>query len=143
MRSRSLALMLAVVLGFYLILLVSKAVPLLRSGTSAGIGLGVGLLLLAAVGAWVVVREIRFGQATGRLADQLAAEGGLPVDDLPRRPSGRIDRDAADAVFSTYRDEVEATPEDWRVWFRLALAYDAAGDRSRARAAARKAIALN
>ena len=41
------------------------------------------------------------------------------------------------------RAQTEAAPEDWRTWFRLALAYDAAGDRTRARAAARHAVALH
>ena len=142
MRSKLLVAVLVAVLGFYLVLLVVKGVQLVAVGSLAGIGLGVAMLIMAVIGALLVAREVRFGQASSKLAARLAAEGGLPVDDLPRRPSGRIDRDAADAVFSTYRDEVEAAPEDWRAWYRLALAYDAAGDRSRARAAARKAITL-
>jgi cytochrome c-type biogenesis protein CcmH/NrfG len=80
--------------------------------------------------------------ATQRLGEQLAAEGGLPADDLPRRPSGRVDRDAADAVFARRRAEAEAAPDDWRSWYRLGIAYDDAGDRRRAREAMRKAITL-
>ncbi|KTR54674.1 hypothetical protein SA11R_08410, partial [Rothia kristinae] len=57
--------------------------------------------------------------------------------------SGRIDREAADAAFPARRAEVEREPEDWRAWFRLALAYDAAGDRKRARRAMRDAVALD
>ncbi|WP_312678621.1 tetratricopeptide repeat protein, partial [Microbacterium sp.] len=41
-----------------------------------------------------------------------------------------------------YRADVEQHPSDWRAWFRLGLAYDGAGDRTRARQAIRKAIAL-
>jgi Flp pilus assembly protein TadD len=55
-------------------------------------------------------------------------------------PSGRVDRAAADARFAERRAEVEAAPDDWRRWYRLALAYDDAGDRRRARAAMRTAI---
>ena len=66
-----------------------------------------------------------------------------PVDDLPRRPSGRVDRAAADGMFADMRARVEERPDDWRSWFRLALAYDAAGDRTRAREAARHALALH
>ena len=54
-----------------------------------------------------------------------------------------MDRGAADAQFAQMREEAEAQPDDWRAWFRLALAYDAAGDRTRARAAARHAVALH
>ena len=51
-------------------------------------------------------------------------------------------REDADAVFPTYRAAVEANPDDWRAWYRLGLAYDAAGDRRRAREAVRRAIRL-
>ncbi|MFP3380386.1 tetratricopeptide repeat protein, partial [Bacillus sp. SIMBA_069] len=51
-------------------------------------------------------------------------------------------RDAADEQFPQYRAEVEAAPESWRAWFRLGLAYDASGDRRRAREALRQAIRL-
>ena len=64
------------------------------------------------------------------------------IPTLPRRPSGRVDRDAADAHFEVIRAEVEAAPEDWRGWYRLAHAYDLAGDRKRARSAMRHAIEL-
>jgi hypothetical protein len=143
MRSKLVVVVMAAVLAFYLVLLGAKGIQLVGVGSPVGIGLGVGMLLMAVIGAVLVAREVRFGQASSKLANRLAAEGGLPVDDLPRRPSGRIDRAAAEDEFASYRAEVEASPEDWRAWFRLALAYDAAGDRSRARAAARKAIILS
>jgi predicted Zn-dependent protease len=64
----------------------------------------------------------------------------LPVDTLPHLPSGRPDRAAADLDFPKYQAEVEEHPEDWTRWYRLALAYDASGDRRRARWATRRAI---
>ena len=80
---------------------------------------------------------------TERMARQLDAEGGLlDTSNLPRRPSGRVDRDAADAWFEQRRADVEARPRDWRAWFLLAQAYDLAGDRGRARETMRKAIDL-
>jgi predicted TPR repeat methyltransferase len=76
------------------------------------------------------------------MAKVLEAEGGLPVDNLPRTPAGRIVRAAADAEFEKYRVEAEVAPEDWRSWFRLSCAYDAAGDRKRARESMRDAVRL-
>ena len=73
---------------------------------------------------------------------RLEAEGRLPDDELPALASGRIDRAAADAVFPKYQAEVEANPRHWWAWLRLALAYDASGDRRRARWATRRAIKL-
>ena len=72
----------------------------------------------------------------------LGEEGGLPVDDLPRTPGGKIIREAADEEFVKYQAEAEAAPDDWRSWFRLSCAYDASGDRKRARATMRKSISL-
>ena len=117
--------------GFYLVS---------RHGWSLRL-LGFGVLLLPLVGIWVVVAELRFGLASQRLAERLIAEGVDPQPpDVPRLPSGRPDRAAADALFATQREVVEAAPADWRGWFRLAQLYDLAGDRRRAREALRTAI---
>ncbi len=127
----------------YFVMLTRTAVALLRTGTPAAVALGVGVLLLPIVGLWAVVATLRAGLAHQRLA-RLAGEQGaeLDVSDLPRLPSGRIKRDAADALFVTVRRDVEADPDNWQHWYRLARAYDYAGDRSRAREVMRKAVAL-
>lgn len=104
--------------------------------------LGVATLGIVAVGLWTLWRELRFGIMMERLGRTLASEGGLPVDDLPRSPGGRIDRAVADAQFEVFRAEAEAAPQDWRSWYRLSLGYDASGDRTRARKAMRDAIRL-
>ncbi|MGE2734063.1 hypothetical protein [Mycolicibacterium vaccae] len=144
------ALRIQVLIGFmcvalvvYFVLLGRIAWKLLTSGEPAAIGLGAALALLPVVGVWAMVATLRAGLAHQRLA-RLAAEEGLELDvsDLPRRRSGRIERAAADALFEGVRDEVEADPENWRRWYRLARAYDYAGDRSRAREAMKKAVAL-
>jgi hypothetical protein len=134
---------LVLVVAFYAVLIGVKGVGLLASGSLVGQVLGVALLVLPLLGLLLVWREIEFGRRTAVLARQLDAEGGLPVDDLPRRASGRVDRVAADQQFRSMRTQAEARPDDWRVWFRLALAYDTAGDRTRARAAARHALSLH
>ena len=143
MRTKATIAVLVAVLVFYAALIGFKGVALLASGSHVGQVLGVALLVLPVLGLVLVWREIEFGRRTAVLARALDAEGGLPADVVPRRPSGRVDRRAADAMFDSIRAEAEARPEDWRAWFRLALAYDAAGDRSRARAAARHSLALH
>ncbi len=103
--------------------------------------LGAAVLVLPLIGIWVVVAEIRFGLASERLARRLRESGAAAdLPELPRLPSGRPDRKAADAWFDQQRAVVERAPEDWRGWFRLAQAYDLAGDRKRARSALRTAI---
>jgi hypothetical protein len=142
MRSKVVITVLVMILAFYAVLIGAKGVALLGSGSTVGIVLGIGIVLLPLLGAVLVWREVQFGRRSAELAGVLESEGGLPVDDLPRRPSGRVDREAADTVFATRRSETETDPRNWRVWYRLALAYDDAGDRTRARAAARHAITL-
>jgi hypothetical protein len=131
------------VLVLYLVAIGWRAVVLLRVGGLVPVLLGLALLALPLVGLWAVLREWRFGRATQALAAELDSRGQLPADDLPRSPGGRIDRGAADAQFERFRREVDAEPESSAAWFRLALGYDAAGDRRRARAAMRRAVELH
>ncbi len=127
----------------YFVSLTRTAVVLLRTGTPAAMALGAGVLILPLVGAWVVVATLRAGLAHQRLARQAAEDGmELDVSGLPRTPSGRIQREEADALFATMRAELDADPDNWRRWYRVARAYDYAGDRSRARDAMRRAVEL-
>jgi cytochrome c-type biogenesis protein CcmH/NrfG len=141
-KAKWVAVGLSLVVLFYLVTLGQRGWVLVTSGEPGGVALGVGVLLLPVVVAWAVWRELRFGLATQKMARQLTGEGGMPVDDLPRTPAGRVDREAADASFARFREQTEAAPQDWRSWFRLACAYDVAGDRRRARAAMRHATRL-
>ncbi|HYH78054.1 MAG TPA: hypothetical protein VD841_11230 [Arthrobacter sp.] len=129
-------------LVFYLVVSFQRSVLLLLDSNPAAKAIGAAYLVLPIIGAWAMIRELLFGARTEQMAKVLEAEGGLPVDELPRTPGGRIVRSAADAEFEKYRAEAEAAPEDWRSWFRLSCAYDAAGDRKRARASMRDAVRL-
>lgn len=142
-RTKITVALLTLALVAYFVLLGGRAIALIRFGGAAGIALGIGVLLLPVIGVVLVFWELRFGWQTQRLARRLAQDGQLPdVADLPVRPSGRVERDAADAYFFTVQERVEAAPDDWRGWYLLAHAYDLAGDRKRARSAMRHAIAL-
>ena len=143
MRTKAVVAVCCAVLLFYFVLLGRLGADLIATGNWAGIALGVALFLLPLVGAWAVVRELMFGVATERLGRELAERGALPVDELSRTASGRVDRAAGAAMFQRCRAEVEADPADAGAWYRLAIAYDAAGDRRRGRAAARHAVRLH
>ena len=127
----------------YLLLLGRAAVLMISSGRAVAIALGGALLILPGIGLWAMIATLRAGLVHQKLA-RLATEDGMELDvsALPRRPSGRIERDAADALFDTVRTELDSHPHDWRRWYRLARAYDYAGDRSRAREAMKKAVEL-
>ena len=132
----------SLLLVFYLVVMAQRAVLLMGDSEWVAKLMGVAYLVIPFVAAWALVSEILFGARTESMAKILDAEGGLPEDRLPRTPAGRIVRSAADAEFDKYKLEAEAAPDDWRSWFRLSCAYDAAGDRKRARQAMRDAIAL-
>lgn len=127
----------------YLVLLGRIAVALLRSGQVPAIGLGAALLILPGIGLWAMIATLRAGLTHQKLA-RLAGQDGMELDvsGLARRPSGRIDRDAADALFDAVRAELDDDPDNWRRWYRVARAYDYAGDRRRAREAMKTAVAL-
>jgi hypothetical protein len=127
----------------YLALLGRAAVLMIGSGRAVAVVLGAGLLILPAIGLWAMIATLRAGFVHQKLA-RLVAEDGMELDvsALPRRPSGRIERGAADALFDTVRAELHSDPDDWRRWYRLARAYDYAGDRGRAREAMKKAVEL-
>ncbi|MFT2817743.1 hypothetical protein [Leifsonia sp. A12D58] len=142
MKGRAAAIVMAVLLAFYIVLVGWRALLFIGSGEAVGIAIGIALIVLPLIGVWALIRELTFGATTERLVKQLEAEGALPEEELPVRPSGRPEREAADAQFPMYQAEVDADPDNWRAWFRLGLAYDASGDRRRARGALRHAIAL-
>ena len=142
MRARAASLVMAALLVLYLVFVVNYALLLIGDDEPIAKALGFALIVLPFLGAGVLAADLVFVVRGERLVKRLGAEGGLPVDDLPRLPSGRPDPAAADLEFPRYQAEVESDPESWRAWLRLGLAYDASGDRRRARWATRKAIGL-
>lgn len=142
MSSKILAAVMAVLVVLYLALVAQLAVRFLAIDEPVSKVIGIALMVLPLVGFWALIAELVFGVRSERLGRELAARGQLPLRELPHLPSGRVERSAANAVFDRYQSEAEAAPERWESWYRLGLAYDACGDRRRARAALRKAIAL-
>ncbi|MDQ0279611.1 hypothetical protein QO003_003914 [Arthrobacter silviterrae] len=135
--------LISLLLVFYLVVMVQRSFTLMFVSPEWQAKLmGAAYFLIPFVAAWALISEVLFGARTEKLARILESEGGLPEDNLPRTPGGRIVRAAADAEFEKYKDEAEMAPGDWRSWFRLSCAYDASGDRKRARKAMRDAVAM-
>lgn len=132
----------AAVLVVYFVLVGSRGVLLIQNGTLITVTFGIAVLILPVIGVWFLWKNTQFVRKANRLATELDAEGGLPVDELRRTEGGRIDRDSADEVFARRKAETEDAPDDWRNWFRLAVAYHDARDTPRARKAMQRAIAL-
>lgn len=127
-------------LVLYFVFIGVRAFALLGSGSAIAIAMGAALVVLPLLGVWALWRELRFGQQATRLVDRLAADGGLPDEQVDVSATGKPDREQARAAFPRYQAEVEADPGSWRAWARLGIVYDACGDRKRARAAIREAV---
>ena len=142
MNARVGVVVMAALLALYIVLVGQRAWLLLASGEPVAVAMGAALVVLPLLAAWALGRELWFGLRAQRIGRRLEAEGGLPQEEVAVRPSGRVLREEGDVLFPAYRAAVEARPDDWRAWYRLGLAYDAAGDRRRARGAVRQAITL-
>jgi tetratricopeptide (TPR) repeat protein len=130
------------ILVMYLYLTANHAFVLLASGKTAGVAMGIALLFLPLIAGWLVVAEWLFANRLTRLERRLNQANAWPDLDLELRTSGRPTKESADRAFKKFAAIAESNPADWKSWFSLGLAYDAAGDRRRARSAMRKAVAL-
>lgn len=115
-----------------------SAIQFIGTGQLIPVLIGVAVLALCGIGIWFTTTELRFGFGMQAMARQLEAEGGLLADDLPKTPGGRYIREDADAAFEKVL--AEADPNRWQDLYRIALSYDAAGDRGRARKTMRQAL---
>ncbi|MEN9954617.1 MAG: hypothetical protein RLZZ41_281 [Actinomycetota bacterium] len=136
------AIVMTFLLGVYLTLVGERSIALIQSPEPIAIAIGSLMLFLPVVAAWGIFLELRFGLKIERLGELLKKENAWPRFDFELRPSGRPTKESAEAVFGRYREAVESDESNWRTWFALGLAYDAAGDRARARKAMRQAIAI-
>jgi hypothetical protein len=87
-----------------------------------------------------VFSELQFGFRAQKLAEQLQTQGYFGPE-LDYRPSGKASKESAQKEFERISAGLQLG-ETWQLWFQLGQAYEASGDRKRARAAIRKAIAL-
>lgn len=126
----------------YVAILGQHGVLLLAADNLVAKIFGFLILVLPVFAIFGIIRELRFGLQIEKLGKQLEASGQWPRFNFELRPSGRPTRASADAEFLIYRDRAEQNEDDWKAWFALGLAYDACGDRARARGAMRKAIKL-
>ena len=136
------ALFMSALVVVYLVLVAERSVALMGSGDPIGIAIGSLMIFLPAVAFWGIAMELRFGLRIEKLGEVLKKENSWPQFPFVLRPSGRPTKQSAQDVFDEFRQKVAADENNWRAWFALGLAYDAAGDRPRARKAMRQAIVL-
>ncbi|CAB4635493.1 unannotated protein [freshwater metagenome] len=137
------ALAMILLLLVYIVLLANTGISLLATDILIGQIMGFLILVFPILALWVIFVELRFGLAAQKLVARVEQQGTWPDLGIETRPSGRAVRASADAAFPRHAAHADANPQDWHAWFTLSLAYDACGDRKRARSAMRKAIALS
>lgn len=121
MKARNVALVLTAILIFYFLILGNRAAILMGDDRMVFKLLGFGVLLLPIIGIWAIWREFVLGMAAQRLGTEI---GDFAPD------------------FEAAKSEVEASPESWRAWYKLAIAYGNERDTKNGRAAMRKAVEL-
>jgi hypothetical protein len=126
----------------YLVLVAERSVALIGSGEPIGIAIGSLMIFLPLLAFWGIAMELRFGLRIEKLGEELKRENAWPKFPFEIRASGRPTKQSAKDVFAEFRQKVVADESNWKAWFALGLAYDAAGDRPRARKAMRQAISL-
>lgn len=141
-RTKLGALVMTVLLLVYVALLTNTGLSLFATDILIAQVMGGLILAFPLIGVWAIVVELRFGLAAEKLVARIEAEGTWPDLQIETRPSGRAVRASADAAFAKWSAAAEQNQTDFHVWFNLSLAYDACGDRRRARAAMRRAIDL-
>ncbi len=141
-RAKIGALVMTALLLLYVVLLANTGITLLFTGVLIGQVMGALILAFPLLAVWATIVELRFGLAAEKLVARIEAEGTWPDLGIETRPSGRAIRSSADAAFAKWSALAEENEEDFHSWFNLSLAYDACGDRRRARAAMRRAIGL-
>lgn len=127
----------------YVGLLANTGITLLVLADPVAKAMGALILVFPLFALWLTVLEFRFGLQLERLTKLVETQGKLPDPEFEYRPSGRPTRESAMKVFAEYAKQVEANESDYLAWYALGVAYDACGDRRRARAAMRRAIKLS
>lgn len=142
-RAKLGAVIMSALLLLYVALLANTGITLLAIDLVVAKLMGALILAFPIVGVWAIIVELRFGIASEKLVAKVEAEGTWPDLQIETRPSGRAVRASADAAFEKFSQAAQSNENDWHAWFNLSLAYDACGDRRRARASMRKAIKLS
>ena len=134
----------AVALLFYFVLAGDRGILLIADGRPVTVAFGVAVLVLPLIGAWFLWHTTAVRPARG--AARAGAGGrGRPAGGRAgaARPAAGSTRTRPTRWSSRRQAETEAGPDDWRDWFRLAVAYFDARDTPRARKAMQRAIALH
>lgn len=133
--AKRIAFILTAVLAVYLGFAFSRGIDLLNTEESPVKLLGLCVLVLPLLGAWLVFREVRFGFKSSRMGE-LVAQELLPTREIKPRSI------EADAFLAGAVERAKDAQDDWENWFCVALGYDLVGERKLARESMQYAVEL-
>ncbi|WP_152649896.1 hypothetical protein [Demequina globuliformis] len=136
------AVAMTVILALYVGFAANFAWLLIRSDAWQAKALGVFLMVLPVIAGWYLVVEWRLGMTVQAMSRELTEREELPAFTGETTPAGRLTEEAAHEAFTLAKAEVDAAPERWEPWFRVAYAYEENRDRSMARKSLRHAADL-
>lgn len=131
--ARRIALILAGILGVYLVFAASRGLDLLKSDDPAVKGLGVAVLILPLIGTILVYREIKFGKLSYEMGQSIP-ETYLPTTEL--------DDQARKEFLESAIEKTKSDMENWQAWYSVALGYDLLQERRLARDAMQYSVEL-
>lgn len=143
MKGKLSAAVMGVLTLVYVSLLANTGFKLVAMDSGVAKAMGALILVFPVLAIWLTIMEFRFGVQIEKLSKEIESAGNWPALAFEFRPSGRPTKASAALVFEEYAKKVAADEGSYLNWFALGLAYDAAGDRRRARAAMRRALKLN
>ena len=143
MKSKLSAALMGLLTLVYVALLSNTGFKLIGMESLIARAMGALILVFPVFAIWLTLMEFRFGSQMEKLSTKIEADGNWPQLAFDYRPSGRPTKDSAAKVFEQVAKKVVAEEGNYLNWFALGLAYDASGDRRRARAAMRRALKLS
>lgn len=129
------ALILIAVLSVYVGFTIDRGLTFVEQDGYTEQILGVSIVLIGALGFYVIIKELQFGKTVAQMATQVDFAG------KPTQGQSLSEAECTN-LFESAREAVKASPNDWQSWFHLAIAYDINRDRRRAREAMRNSVRL-
>lgn len=133
--AKRITLFLVSVLAVYLVFAFDRGLDLFRVGGWQLVTLGICVMALPILGAWLVIREVRFGYRTSDL-------GKLIDPDLLPLNSVRARSTEANKYLEQAIERTKSNKHDWQNWFCVAVGYDLVGQRKLARESLYYAVEL-
>jgi cytochrome c-type biogenesis protein CcmH/NrfG len=133
--AKRIALILAVLVAIYLGFLTWQAVAFISVTNPISLMLGLSLIALVALGAGLVLREIKFGQDV----QQMCAR--VDFSAAPAQNTRLTNDQIADWV-EQLQQQISVEPNNFSLWYHLASGYEMSHERPAARQALRHALRL-